>query len=103
MTMPAQERNTQHPGSSPEVSRLSAAARKKLGTLGVSLDRLARALDTAPLADSLWVAMLACACMCGGTHAAMDMHRRRGGGRYQLRQCRAAENDHAGPYVMNAN
>jgi hypothetical protein len=63
--MPAQERNTQHPGSSPEVSRLSAAARKKLGTLGVSLDRLARALDTAPLADSLWVAMLACACMCG--------------------------------------
>ncbi|EFJ47641.1 Qc-SNARE, Syn8/Syntaxin8-family [Volvox carteri f. nagariensis] len=41
-----QERNLRYPNGGPEASRLSAAARKKLGTLGVQLDRLLRWLDT---------------------------------------------------------
>ncbi len=49
-----QERNLRHPNGGPEASRLSAAARKKLGTLGVNLDRLLRWLDS-PEAESLWV------------------------------------------------
>ncbi|PNW70184.1 hypothetical protein CHLRE_17g709350v5 [Chlamydomonas reinhardtii] len=47
-----QERNLRHPNGGPEASRLSAAARKKLGTLGVQLDKLLRWLDS-PEADSL--------------------------------------------------
>lgn len=47
-----QERNLRHPNGGPEASRLSAAARKKLGTLGVNLDRLLRWLDS-PEAESL--------------------------------------------------
>ncbi|GFR48497.1 hypothetical protein Agub_g10396 [Astrephomene gubernaculifera] len=47
-----QERNLRHPNGGPEASRLSAAARKKLGTLGVSTDRLLRWLDS-PDASSL--------------------------------------------------
>ncbi|KAG2489068.1 hypothetical protein HYH03_012504 [Edaphochlamys debaryana] len=47
-----QERNLRHPHGGPEASRLSAAARKKLGTLGVSLDRLLRWLDS-PEAEAL--------------------------------------------------
>ncbi|KXZ42016.1 SYP5 protein [Gonium pectorale] len=47
-----QERNSRHAGGGPEASRLSAAARKKLGTLGVQLDRLLRWLDSSD-ADSL--------------------------------------------------
>ncbi|GIL45063.1 hypothetical protein Vafri_2014 [Volvox africanus] len=47
-----QERNLRHPNGGPEASRLSAAARKKLGTLGVQLDKLLRWLDS-PDAESL--------------------------------------------------
>ncbi|KAG2438077.1 hypothetical protein HXX76_005686 [Chlamydomonas incerta] len=47
-----QERNLRHPNGGPEASRLSAAARKKLGTLGVQLDKLLRWLDS-PEAESL--------------------------------------------------
>lgn len=47
-----QERNQRHPNGGPEASRLSAAARKKLGTLGVQVDKLVRALD-GPEAASL--------------------------------------------------
>ncbi|GLC33090.1 hypothetical protein PLESTB_000371500 [Pleodorina starrii] len=47
-----QERNLRFPNGGPEASRLSAAARKKLGTLGVQLDRLLRWLDS-PDAESL--------------------------------------------------
>lgn len=41
-----QERNTRHPTGGPEASRLSAAARKKLGTLGVTLEKLLKWLDS---------------------------------------------------------
>ncbi|KDD75355.1 hypothetical protein H632_c726p1, partial [Helicosporidium sp. ATCC 50920] len=40
-----QERNTQYGGEGPEASRITAAARRKLGTLGTILDRLKHGLD----------------------------------------------------------
>ncbi|PNH01546.1 Syntaxin-52 [Tetrabaena socialis] len=48
-----QERNLRHPTGGPDASRLSAAARKKLGTLGVQLDRLLRWLDGSEAASQL--------------------------------------------------
>jgi len=41
-----QERNINHPDGGPEASRMTAAARRKLGTLGTSLDSLFRWLDS---------------------------------------------------------
>lgn len=43
---PLQERNVNHPDGGPEASRMTAAARRKLGTLGTSLDGLFRWLDS---------------------------------------------------------
>jgi hypothetical protein len=40
-----QERNMNHPQGGPEASRLTASARRKLGTLGTSLDSLYAWLD----------------------------------------------------------
>jgi SYP5 family syntaxin len=42
-----QERNMNHPDGGPEASRITAAARRKLGTLGTSLDQLFKWLDSA--------------------------------------------------------
>jgi SYP5 family syntaxin len=42
-----QERNMNHPNGGPEASRITAAARRKLGTLGTSLDQLFKWLDSA--------------------------------------------------------
>lgn len=42
----AQERNMNHPDGGPEASRITAAARRKLGTLGTSLDQLFKWLDS---------------------------------------------------------
>lgn len=47
-----QERNLHHPDGGPEASRMTAAARRKLGTLGTNLDRLASWVDS-PEAASL--------------------------------------------------
>jgi hypothetical protein len=41
-----QERNMAHPDGSPEASRMTASARRKLGSLGTSLDTLFRWLDS---------------------------------------------------------
>ena len=41
-----QERNVNHPDGGPEASRMTAAARRKLGTLGTSLDSLYSWLDS---------------------------------------------------------
>ena len=41
-----QERNLKHPNGGPEASRISAAARRKLATLGTSLDSLADLLES---------------------------------------------------------
>jgi SYP5 family syntaxin len=41
-----QDRNMSHPDGGPEASRMTAAARRKLGTLGTSLDQLFRWLDS---------------------------------------------------------
>jgi SYP5 family syntaxin len=41
-----QERNMNHPDGGPEASRSTAAARRKLGTLGTSLDQLFKWLDS---------------------------------------------------------
>lgn len=41
-----QDRNVDHPDGGPEASRMTAAARRKLGTLGTSLDGLFRWLDS---------------------------------------------------------
>jgi SYP5 family syntaxin len=41
-----QERNANHPDGGPEASRATAAARRKLGTLGTSIDTLYRWLDS---------------------------------------------------------
>ncbi|KAF8055598.1 SYP52 [Scenedesmus sp. PABB004] len=41
-----QERNLQHPDGGPEASRMTANARRKLGTLGTSLDQLFRWIDS---------------------------------------------------------
>jgi hypothetical protein len=43
---PPQERNINHPDGGPEASRMTAAARRKLGSLGTSLDTLFRWLDS---------------------------------------------------------
>ena len=43
----SQERNLKHPAGGPEASRESAAARRKLATLGMSLDKLADILESA--------------------------------------------------------
>lgn len=45
-----QERNLKHPDGGPEASRDSVAARRKLATLGVSLDKLADILESAECA-----------------------------------------------------
>ncbi|GBF90597.1 hypothetical protein Rsub_03169 [Raphidocelis subcapitata] len=47
-----QDRNINHPDGGPEASRMTAAARRKLGTLGTSLETLLRWLD-APEAAAL--------------------------------------------------
>lgn len=41
-----QERNLKHPNGGPEASRISAAARRKLATLGTTLDNLADLLES---------------------------------------------------------
>uniref|UniRef100_A0A7R9W0C5 t-SNARE coiled-coil homology domain-containing protein n=1 Tax=Chlamydomonas euryale TaxID=1486919 RepID=A0A7R9W0C5_9CHLO len=41
-----QERNINHSSGGPEASRKTAAARRKIGTLGTTLDKLLRWLDT---------------------------------------------------------
>ncbi|KAF6258200.1 Qc-snare protein, Syn8/Syntaxin8-family [Scenedesmus sp. NREL 46B-D3] len=41
-----QDRNMAHPDGGPEASRMTASARRKLGTLGTSLDTLFRWLDS---------------------------------------------------------
>ncbi|KAI8466281.1 MAG: Qc-snare protein, Syn8/Syntaxin8-family [Monoraphidium minutum] len=41
-----QDRNVNHPDGGPEASRMTAGARRKLGTLGTSLDTLFRWLDS---------------------------------------------------------
>jgi SYP5 family syntaxin len=45
-----QERNIKHPGGGPEASRATAAARRKLGTLGSLLDALRASLESDALA-----------------------------------------------------
>lgn len=49
-----QERNLKHPDGGPEASRITAAARRKLGTLGTLLDSLRTSLES-PQYDKLWV------------------------------------------------
>ncbi|KAK9836888.1 hypothetical protein WJX74_010464 [Apatococcus lobatus] len=46
-----QDRNTKYPSGGPEASRVTATARKKLGTLGTSLENLREALETGANAD----------------------------------------------------
>lgn len=46
-----QDRNMNHSEGGPEASRMTAAARRKLGTLGTSLDQLFRWLDSADAAS----------------------------------------------------
>jgi len=41
-----QERNVKYPGGGPEASRISAAARRKLGTLGTLIDNLRNVLES---------------------------------------------------------
>ena len=47
----SQDRNTKYPSGGPEASRATATARKKLGTLGTSLENLREALETGANAD----------------------------------------------------
>ncbi|KAK9868877.1 hypothetical protein WJX84_007675 [Apatococcus fuscideae] len=46
-----QDRNTKHPNGGPEASRVTATARRKLGTLGTSLENLRESLETTSSAD----------------------------------------------------
>lgn len=46
-----QDRNMNHPDGGPEASRMTASARRKLGTLGTSLDQLFRWLDSSEAAS----------------------------------------------------
>ena len=52
-----QERNAQHT-SGPEASRKTAAARRKLGTLGTLVDKLLKALDSPEAALWVWAAQV---------------------------------------------
>jgi len=46
-----QERNLKHPGGGPEASRITAAIRRKLGTLGTLLDNLRTRLESPDCAN----------------------------------------------------
>ena len=53
--LPAQERNLKHPHGGQEASRVTAVARRKLGSLATAIDGMRDALDS-PAASSM------CAC-----------------------------------------
>ena len=48
----AQERNMKYPNGGQEASRVTAAARRKLGSLGLELDNLRDMLDGPQCADA---------------------------------------------------
>jgi len=48
---PPQERNLNHPEGGPEASRLTASARRKLGTLGTQVEKLSQWLDSSEASD----------------------------------------------------
>ena len=43
---PSQERNLSLPNGGPEASRMTATARRKLGTLGTQIDKMLRGVDS---------------------------------------------------------